>query len=112
MKRSGLYVRIWDVVRKIPVGRVVTYGQVARMAGLGNQARLVGYALHQLPEDTDVPWYRVVNAKGCISLSKIDSGYYIQKAFLEAEGVEFIEDKIDLDNFRWEYKGDASDEQC
>jgi methylated-DNA-protein-cysteine methyltransferase-like protein len=59
---KGLHLRIHDVVSRIPRGRIATYGQVARLAGLPRQARLVGYALHALPTGTSIPWQRVVNA--------------------------------------------------
>ena len=65
---GSLYDRIYEVVCRIPRGRVAAYGQVAAEAGLPGHARLVGYALHNLPDDTDVPWHRVVNARGGISL--------------------------------------------
>ncbi|MDQ3283053.1 MAG: MGMT family protein, partial [Acidobacteriota bacterium] len=64
MKR---YERIWSVVRRIPRGRVATYGQIAELADLEGPARQVGYALHNLPEPSDVPWHRVINARGEIS---------------------------------------------
>ena len=64
---SGLHQRIHAVVSRIPRGRVATYGQVARIAGLPGQARLVGYALHALPAGTSVPWQRVVNAQGALN---------------------------------------------
>lgn len=86
---NSLYDRIYDVVRRIPRGRVATYGQVAAEAGLPGQARLVGYALHNLPHDTDVPWHRVVNARGGISLDKKFGAGQLQRALLEAEGVTF-----------------------
>ncbi len=88
---GSLYDRIYDVVRRIPCGRVATYGQVAREAGLGGQARLTGYALHNLPEGSDVPWHRVVNARGRISLDDTYGGGNLQRALLEAEGVTFNE---------------------
>lgn len=86
---DSLYDRIYEVVRRIPRGRVATYGQVAREAGLGGQARLAGYALHNLPEGSDVPWHRVVNARGRIALDDSRGGASIQRALLEAEGVTF-----------------------
>ena len=62
------YSRIYAVVRRIPRGRVATYGQVAELAGLPGHARQVGYALHALPRGTTVPWHRVLNARGALSL--------------------------------------------
>ena len=64
----GNYARIYAVIRRIPRGRVATYGQVAELAGLPGHARQVGYALHALPAATAVPWHRVINAAGGVSL--------------------------------------------
>lgn len=96
------YERIYSVVRRIPKGRVATYGQVASLAGLPGHARQVGYALHNLPEDSNVPWHRVINAKGEIS-SRSERGYdLVQRGVLEAEGVRFdMTGRIDLRRFRW-----------
>jgi len=98
---STLYRTIWDKVREIPSGRVATYGQIARLVGMPGQARLIGYALHQMPESESVPWFRVVNNKGRISLSDIEGGYQLQKALLEAEGIRFIGETIDLKQYGW-----------
>ena len=73
------YQRIYAVVRQIPEGRVATYGQVASLAGLAGQARQVGYALHALPDGTAVPWHRVVNASGGISLRSLPGGDLVQR---------------------------------
>ena len=62
--RRSAYQRIYAEVRRIPRGRVATYGQIARLAGLANHARQVGYALHRLDDDSRVPWQRVVNQRG------------------------------------------------
>ena len=99
---SDTYTRIYAVVRRIPAGRVSTYGEVARRAGLSGYARQVGYALHALDEDADVPWQRVVNARGEVSLPSdagIDS---LQRQMLEAEGVCFdARGRLDLKQFGW-----------
>ena len=94
---ADLYTRIYEVVREIPPGKVSTYGQVALLAGLPRQARLVGYALHRLPEDSDVPWHRVVNANGRVSLDFDSGAGRLQQVLLEGEGVVFDKDSsIDL----------------
>jgi methylated-DNA-protein-cysteine methyltransferase-like protein len=100
-KHSDTYYRIWDVVRKIPPGNVATYGQIAELAGFGGHARLVGYALHSLPENSDVPWYRVINARGRISLRTAEGYHNLQHALLEQEGIVFNGDRIDLERFGW-----------
>lgn len=87
--RPGPYPRIYAVVRRIPRGRVMSYGQVARRAGLVGRARQVGYALHALPAGTKVPWHRVVNAKGEISRRRVPGSELSQRILLEAEGVRF-----------------------
>lgn len=91
------YERIWSVVRKVPKGTVATYGQIAELAGLEGHARQVGYALHNLPARSDVPWHRVVNAKGEISPRSAGDSHELQKMLLEAEGIEFdARGRIDL----------------
>lgn len=101
--KSNSYARIWSVVRRIPTGRVATYGQVARIAGLGGAARLVGYALHALREKGhEVPWQRVINAQGRISQRGFEGVERIQRRLLEREGVRFdARERVDLDRFGW-----------
>lgn len=94
--------RIWKVVSRVPPGQVATYGQVAREAGLGRRARMVGRALRALPSGSDVPWHRIVNARGQISLPAGSDAGREQRARLEAEGVVFNEGVIDLSRFRWQ----------
>jgi methylated-DNA-protein-cysteine methyltransferase-like protein len=86
---SDRYRRIYAVVRRIPRGRVATYGQVARLAGLPGQARQVGYALHALPEGSGVPWHRVINARGEVSPRSAPGFDDLQRQCLEREGVAF-----------------------
>ncbi|GBD31660.1 DNA base-flipping protein [bacterium HR33] len=94
--------RIYAVVRRIPRGRVATYGQIARLAGIDGHARQVGYALHSLPAESDVPWHRVINARGRISLPKGSHSYLLQRSLLEEEGVEFdAQGMVDLSRFGW-----------
>ena len=76
-------------IRKIPRGRVASYGQIAELAGLEGHARQVGYALHALPANSRVPWHRVVNAKGEISPRSAGDSHELQRMLLEEEGVEF-----------------------
>ena len=100
---SGTHARIHAVVRRIPRGRVATYGQVALVAGLGGQARLVGYALNALPSGTRVPWHRVINAQGAISARRGDpAGALNQRLMLEAEGVRFnARGRVLLERYGW-----------
>jgi methylated-DNA-protein-cysteine methyltransferase related protein len=110
--RSSKYQKIYAVVRKIPLGTVLTYGQVAELAGLYGKARLVGYALFRVEIASDIPWQRVVNSKGEISYSIARcGGDYLQKTLLEQEGIEFKRDnRIDLQKYRWQPPLDLMDE--
>jgi len=93
--------RVYAVVRRIPRGRVATYGQVAELAGLGRQARQVGYALHALPRGTTVPWHRVINSAGRLSLPP-DAGGVEQRLRLLAEGVPVTEaGRVPIARLRW-----------
>jgi methylated-DNA-protein-cysteine methyltransferase-like protein len=93
---------VYDVVRRIPRGKVATYGQVARIAGLGGDARQVGYALHALPPRSRVPWHRVINSRGRISLGPFGGVDVTQRLMLEKEGVRFnAAGRTDLERFGW-----------
>ena len=95
------------LIKAIPRGKVATYGQIAYLAGLDSSVRRVVWILHSCSEKEGLPWHRVVNRKGEISL-KPGAGYEKQKALLEKEGIVFDEkDRIDLDRFLWE--GDEED---
>jgi methylated-DNA-protein-cysteine methyltransferase-like protein len=105
-RRSDLHARIHAAVRRIPRGLVATYGQIATLARIGPHPRVVGYALHALPDGSDVPWHRVVNAAGRVSLRSSPGADSLQRALLEREGVRFdARDRIDLERFRWRPRG-------
>jgi len=132
---STTYRRIWAAVSRIPRGRVATYGQVAAVAGLPRQARLVGYALAVLGNQTwgpskgpqapprwtppgkarlrprvgsHVPWHRVVNAKGQISIRSNGLGHdELQAQLLRREGVRFVAGAIPLERYRWRPRATA-----
>jgi len=90
------------VVIAIPYGKVASYGQVAKMAGLPRHARLVGRVMSQLDEHAEVPWHRVINAQGKISLSKEnDLGENIQQLKLMQEGVVVLNGKVNMKKFAW-----------
>ena len=103
---SSSYTRIWAVVRRIPRGRVASYGQVADVAGLPRQARLVGYALHASIPDS-LPWHRVVNVQGRLSLARTDAaGGLTQRLRLEREGVAFdARGRVHMTRHRWIPRG-------
>jgi len=97
------YQLIYATVRQIPKGKVATYGQIAELSGLPRQARQVGYALHALPAKTTVPWHRVVNAQGKISLRTEGGADTEQQQRLQREKVRFNErGVIDLKTYRWQ----------
>jgi methylated-DNA-protein-cysteine methyltransferase-like protein len=99
---SDSYRKIYTVVEQIPVSKVATYGQIAALAGMPGCARQVGYAMHALPEDSAIPWHRVVNARGEISIHSEPIYADIQRKLLEAEGIEFNRsDRIDLQKYQW-----------
>ncbi len=87
---------IYLVLATIPAGKVVTYGELAALAGIPRGARLVGRVLRDLPEDTELPWHRVVNAQGRISLPNDSDSYQEQKRRLANDGIQFINQKINL----------------
>ena len=93
---------ILAVVRRIPRGRVATYGQVAALAGLARQPRLVGYAMHALPSGTTVPWHRVINARGMVSIRSDGVASLSQRLLLEREGVQFDgRGRVSLERYQW-----------
>jgi methylated-DNA-protein-cysteine methyltransferase related protein len=95
--------RIYAEVRKVPRGKVATYGQIALLAGLEGQARQVGYAMAALPSSSTVPWHRVINAHGRVSTRAGGAGgTIIQQQLLEREGVVFDDGgRVSLERFRW-----------
>jgi methylated-DNA-protein-cysteine methyltransferase-like protein len=96
------YARIYAVVRRIPKGRVATYGQVAAIAGLPGRARQVGYALSALPHHRRVPWHRVINAQGEISRRSRPGDELQQRFLLQGEGVTFdARGRVSLVRYGW-----------
>jgi methylated-DNA-protein-cysteine methyltransferase-like protein len=102
--------RILAAVRKIPRGKVSTYGNIAEVAGLPRRARLVGTVLRQTPDSRGLPWYRVMNAGGRISLPAGSDAYARQKGRLEAEGVIFRGERVDLQRYGWPSRDAELDE--
>jgi methylated-DNA-protein-cysteine methyltransferase related protein len=98
---SDINQRIWQVVALIPPGKVSTYGEVARHAGLPRAARRVGLALRQLPPDSAIPWHRVINASGRLSLPAGSAAQLRQRRRLQDEGVLFIGERVPLKRFLW-----------
>ena len=93
--------KIWQIVYQIPNGKVSSYGQVARLAGLPGYARYVGHVMKNLPTGTKLPWHRVANSQGKLSFPRDSREYHTQKGRLEAEGVVFVNGKISLKKYGW-----------
>ncbi|MCK5439121.1 MAG: MGMT family protein [Gemmatimonadetes bacterium] len=90
------------MVRRVPRGRVATYGHIAALCGKPRAARTVGWALHALPEDADVPWQRIINVHGEISIGKVGIPPELQRALLEREGVKFdLDGRVDFARWGW-----------
>lgn len=103
---KNFYEQVYELVARIPAGRVMTYGQIAVLLGKPTAARAVGYALHLTPAGVKIPWQRVINSQGKISprgASDIVHEPQLQRLLLEQEGIHFDEHgKIDLHRYLWE----------
>ncbi len=98
---ASYFDQVYVLVRQVPAGRVVTYGQIAAALGDPRRARVVGWAMRSCP--VDVPWHRVVNSRGELSLGPADGGVNLQRALLEGEGIEFdARGRIDLNVCGWQ----------
>ena len=99
---SGFFESVYAVVKRIPEGKVLTYGDVARAVGAPRCARQVGWALHSNPQPGVIPFHRVVFGDGRLADGFAFGGKEVQKALLEAEGVQFDNFIVDLKKYRWE----------
>lgn len=100
---SNLFNKIYEIISRIPKGKVATYGQVAALAGNPRAARIVGWVLNSHPKNSEMPWHRVINASGESSLPS-EAKRKLQQALLEAEGVIFEDEQVNLDVFQWDGK--------
>lgn len=91
--------RIYEAVKKIPRGKVATYGRVAELAGNPRMSRAVGNALHKNPDPEHIPCYRVVNAKGELAEAFVFGGVNMQEKLLEADGIEVVNGRVDLEKY-------------
>jgi methylated-DNA-protein-cysteine methyltransferase-like protein len=99
---NKFFEQVYELVRHIPVGKVATYGQIAKMLGQPHAARTVGWAMGAIPEGSDVPWQRVINSKGMISFPPGSPGATLQRALLEEEGIVFDEKgRVNLKTYGW-----------
>ncbi len=96
-----VFSRIYEIVQRIPKGKVATYGQIAALAGNPRWARVVGYALHVNPDPGSIPCHRVVNREGAVSSAFAFGGGNIQISLLREEGVHVEDGKVDLSVYRW-----------
>ena len=99
--------QVWKVVLDIPPGHVLTYGEVARLSGMPRAARRVSQAMSWAPKSMKIPWYRVINAQGKISIPADSPWYEKQKSLLQDEGVVFLNGKIDLKTYGYQGAVDA-----
>ncbi len=101
-RQGSGYRAFYRVIKRIPRGKVATYGQIADLAGRPRHARQVGYALHALPFENDIPWQRVINARGEVSQRKVSGPENLQRAILESEGIVFSTlGRVDLKVYGW-----------
>lgn len=108
MKRSDQTIEdIRAAVRRVPRGRVATYGQIAKEAGYAGHPRLAGWVLANTPPGVKLPWHRVINAQGKISLPPKSAGYRRQKQLLADEGVLLIKSRVDLARYQWKPRSEA-----
>ena len=92
--------RIWQIVAAIPAGKVATYGQVAKLADIGNGARQVGRTLRELPAGSSLPWFRVINSQGRIAMRE-DSSVSRQAELLAQDGVTLVNGRVNLKLYQW-----------
>jgi len=101
-KEKNTFEKIYDAVKKIPRGKVASYGQVAALAGNKRWARVVGYALHVNPDPKEIPCHRVVTKDGNVSRAFAFGGENRQKELLLAEGVAFEDEHVVMEKYQWE----------
>ncbi len=106
-KQQESFERIWATIRRIPLGRVATYGQIAAEAGYPKRPRLTAQALAQVPPGMELPWFRVINAQGKIAIPEGSRGHREQKRRLKNEGVKFERERVDLEIYRWQPRSPA-----
>lgn len=102
MAKSGFFEHVWDIVKQVPRGKIVSYGQIAALLGSPRAARTVGWALHSMPDNMEIPWHRVINSQGRISIGDCGHSSDIQQLLLEQEGVVFDDrGTVDMKIFQW-----------
>ena len=102
------WLAFYEIIGRIPAGRVATYGQIAEEAGFRGCARQVGYALAASPEHLDLPWHRVINAQGRVSPRAHSKFHEFQEELLRREGIEMPNGRVDLTRYRWDPERDQN----
>ena len=103
MAANESYRKIWEQAALVPEGQVASYGQIAKLAGLPRRAaRMVGRALGAAPKEMNLPWHRVLNAQGKISIPKGSTRYALQSELLQQEGIDVQDGQLDMEKYRWE----------
>ena len=109
MASNSFFQKVWSITKKIPKGKVATYGQIAAIVSTPRAARQVGWALHSMPENQKIPWHRVINSKGFISTTCLEHPSDLQKQLLGKEGIKVIKKNnlwwIDLKKYLWHPAG-------
>ena len=101
--KNGFFERVYEIVKTVPIGKVATYGQIARLTGNPRMSRQVGWALHVNPEPYVIPCHRIVNRLGQLAPAFAFGGEEVQKQLLLAEGVSFVDEyTVDMDKCKWE----------
>ncbi len=102
MKREKTaFEMIYEIINQIPKGKVASYGQIAALAGNRRWARVVGYALHAVPDGSDIPWHRVVKKNGEVFGGAESPGGRYQTELLLQEGVGFVDGYVDMEHYQW-----------
>ena len=101
MKQKSAFELIYDVILEIPRGKVASYGQIAELAGNRKWARVVGYALHAITEESGIPWHRVVKKDGEVFGGAGSPGGIYQTELLKQEGVGFVDGYVDMEKYQW-----------
>lgn len=99
--KENFFSRVYEVVRRIPYGKVTTYGVIAEHLGMKSSARMVGWALNSDKYNLDMPYHRVVNRLGELSGARYFPSPQMMRELLESEGIKFIDDAVDMKNFLW-----------
>lgn len=102
IQENNFFQRVYEIVKKIPSGKITTYGSIAKALGLKSSARMVGWALNSAAVRNDLPFHRVVNRNGDLTGKRYFATPYLMRELLESEGIEFIDDRVNIKKHLWE----------